>query len=116
MELHFKVNEDNILKDKNNFYRLELPANLVERSSGELISPKAYARIYQVLSSESYYLVTSGGHPSSNRWHRGISLEEAKARALKWASKRYKEAERYASETAQESIDAGREVSRLLGY
>lgn len=33
------------------------------------------------------------------------------------AEKLYEElSKRYASETAQESIDAGREVSRLLGY
>jgi len=88
MELNFIVE----LKDRDNLYSLDLSANkLVERKSGELISAKAYARIYQLGNSDSYTLITSGGHKSSNRWHRDITLEEAKALAIKWASKRYKE-------------------------
>ena len=88
MKLNFIVE----LKDRDNLYSLDLSANkLVERKSGELISAKAYARIYQLGNSDSYTLITSGGHKSSNRWHRDITLEEAKALAIKWASKRYKE-------------------------
>jgi len=88
MKLDFIVE----LKDRDNLYSLDLSANkLVERKSGELISAKAYARIYQLGNSDSYTLITSGGHKSSNRWHRDITLDEAKALAIKWASKRYKE-------------------------
>jgi hypothetical protein len=88
MKLDFIVE----LKDRDNLYSLDLSASkLVERKSGELISAKAYARIYQLGSSDSYTLITSGGHKSSNRWHRDITLDEAKALAIKWASKRYKE-------------------------
>jgi hypothetical protein len=88
MKLEFKVD----LRPANNIYHLDLPdSKLVERKSGQLINNKAYARIYQLGTSDSYTLLTSGGHKSSNRWHRDITLEEAKALALKWASKRYKE-------------------------
>jgi len=88
MKLEFKVD----LKLANNIYHLDLPMNkLVERSTNELINVKAYARIYQLGTSDSYTLITSGGHKSSNRWHRDITLDEAKALAIKWASKRYKE-------------------------
>jgi hypothetical protein len=88
MKLDFIVE----LKDRDNLYSLDLSADkLVERKSGELISAKAYARIYQLGNSDSYTLITSGGHKSSNRWHRDITLAEAKALAIKWASKRYKE-------------------------
>ena len=80
------------LKDKDNLYSLDLSANkLVERSTNQPISAKAYARIYQLGNSDSYTLITSGGHKSSNRWHRDITLAEAQALAIKWASKRYKE-------------------------
>jgi hypothetical protein len=80
------------LKSRDNIYSLDLPVNkLVERKTGELISVKAYARIYQLGDSDSYTLITSGGHKSSNRWHRDITLAEAQALAIKWASKRYKE-------------------------
>lgn len=71
-------------------YKLELPANLVERSTGELIKPKARATIYQLGSSDLYTLLTTGGHPSSNRWHKDITLEQAKAKATAWAARRYK--------------------------
>ena len=74
-----------------NIYKLELPAELVERSTGNPINPKAHASIYQLGSSDIYTLLTSGGHKSSNRWHRDITLEEAKARATSWAARRYKE-------------------------
>jgi hypothetical protein len=88
MKLDFKVD----LKLADNIYSLDLPVNkLVERSTNELINVKAFARIYQLGTSNSYTLITSGGHKSSNRWHRDITLEEAKALAIKWASKRYKE-------------------------
>lgn len=88
MKLNFIVD----LKSRDNLYHLDLPVNnLVERKTGELISIKAYARIYQLGDSDSYTLITSGGHKSSNRWHRDLTLEEAKALAIKWASKRYKE-------------------------
>jgi hypothetical protein len=88
MKLNFIVE----LKSRDNLYHLDLPVNkLVERSTNKLIDVKAYARIYQLGDSESYTLITSGGHKSSNRWHRDITLEEAKALAIKWASKRYKE-------------------------
>jgi hypothetical protein len=72
-------------------YKLELPAELVERSTGAAIHAKAHATIYQLGSSDIYTLLTSGGHKSSNRWHRDITLEEAKARATSWAARRYKE-------------------------
>ena len=71
--------------------KLELPAELVERSTGNPINPKARATIYQLGTSDSYTLLTTGGHASSNRWHKDITLEEAKARATSWASRRYKE-------------------------
>ena len=71
--------------------KLELPADLVERSTGKPISSRARATIYQTGSSNSYTLLTTGGHASSNRWHRDITLEEAKARATAWAARRYKE-------------------------
>ena len=88
MKLNFIVE----LKDRDNLYSLDLSANkLVERKSGEPISTRAYARIYQLGNSDSYTLITSGGHKSSNRWHRDLTLEEAQALAIKWASKRYKE-------------------------
>jgi hypothetical protein len=88
MKLDFIVD----LKLAHNIYHLDLPVNkLVERKTGELINVKAYARIYQLGTSDSYTLITSGGHKSSNRWHRDITLEEGKALAIKWASKRYKE-------------------------
>lgn len=88
MKLNFIVE----LKDRDNLYSLDLSASkLVERKSGEPISTRAYARIYQLGNSDSYTLITSGGHKSSNRWHRDLTLEEAQALAIKWASKRYKE-------------------------
>jgi hypothetical protein len=73
-----------------NIIRLELPAELVERSSGKPISSKARATIYQRGSSDSYTLLTTGGHSSSNRWYKEASLEEAKAKASSWAARRYK--------------------------
>ncbi len=80
------------LKLADNIYWLVLPVNkLVERKTGEMISTKAFARIYQLGSSDSYTLLTCGGHKSSYRWHRDITLDEAKTLAVKWASKRYKE-------------------------
>jgi hypothetical protein len=83
---------DNLIVRKDwNMISLELPANLVERSTGNPINPKARATIYQLGSSDIYTLLTTGGHKSSNRWHRDITLEEAKARATSWASRRYKE-------------------------
>ena len=72
-------------------YKLELPADLVERSTGEPISSRARAIIYQLGSSDSYTLLTTGGHSSSNRWHKDITLQEAKAKATAWAARRYKE-------------------------
>jgi hypothetical protein len=72
-------------------WKLELPANLVERSTGAAIHPHARAHIFQLGSSDSYTLLTTGGNPSSNRWYRDITLEEAKARATAWAARRYKE-------------------------
>ena len=58
MKLEFKVD----LKLANNIYHLDLPVNkLVERKTGELINVKAYARIYQLGTSDSYTLITSGG-------------------------------------------------------
>jgi hypothetical protein len=83
---------DNLIVRKDwNMISLELPAELVERSTGNPINPKARATIYQLGSSDIYTLLTTGGHKSSNRWHRDITLEEAKARATSWASRRYKE-------------------------
>jgi hypothetical protein len=83
---------DNLIERKDwNMISLELPADLVERSTGKPINPKARATIYQLGSSDIYTLLTTGGHKSSNRWHRDITLEEAKARATSWASRRYKE-------------------------
>lgn len=83
---------DNLIVRKDwNMISLELPAELVERSTGKPISSKARAIIYQLGSSDIYTLLTTGGHASSNRWHRDITLEEAKARATSWAARRYKE-------------------------
>ena len=83
---------DNLIERKDwNMISLELPANLVERSTGKPISSKARATIYQLGTSDSYTLLTTGGHKSSNRWHKDITLEEAKARATSWAARRYKE-------------------------
>jgi hypothetical protein len=83
---------DNLIERKDwNMISLELPANLVERSTGNPINPKARATIYQLGSSDIYTLLTTGGHKSSNRWHKDITLEEAKARATSWAARRYKE-------------------------
>jgi hypothetical protein len=70
--------------------KLELPANLIERSTSELIKPKARATIYQLGTSDLYTLLTTGGHPSSNRWYKDITLEQAKAKATSWAARRYK--------------------------
>jgi hypothetical protein len=70
--------------------KLELPAELVERSSGKPISPKAHATIYQQGTSDLYTLQTSGGHKSSNRWYKEATLQEAKAKASAWAARRYK--------------------------
>ena len=70
--------------------KLELPATLLERGTGNLINPKARATIYQTGSSDLYTLLTTGGHKSSNRWHRDITLEQAKAKATAWAARRYK--------------------------
>ena len=88
---------DNFIIDANNntannwdSWKLELPSNLVERSTGELIKPKARATIYQLGSSDLYTLLTTGGHSSSNRWHKDITLEQAKAKATAWAARRYK--------------------------
>jgi hypothetical protein len=87
MELQFTVD----LKLAHNIYHLNLPVNsLVERSTGELISVKAFARIYQLGSSDTYTLLTCGGHKSSNRYHYNLTLDEAKAKAIKWAKNRYK--------------------------
>jgi hypothetical protein len=89
---NFKLNPNiENIDGKWNIYKLELPAELVERSTGAAIHAKAHATIYQLGSSDIYTLLTSGGHKSSNRWHRDITLEEAKARATSWAARRYKE-------------------------
>jgi hypothetical protein len=83
---------DNLIERKDwNMISLQLPAELVERSTGNPINPKARATIYQLGSSDIYTLLTTGGHKSSNRWHKDITLEEAKARATSWAARRYKE-------------------------
>ena len=83
---------DNLIERKDwNMISLQLPAELVERSTGNPINPKARATIYQLGSSDIYTLLTTGGHKSSNRWHKDITLEEAKARATSWATRRYKE-------------------------
>ena len=83
---------DNLIERKDwNVIKLELPADLVERSTGKPISSKARALIYQLGSSDIYTLLTTGGHKSSNRWHKDITLEEAKAKAASWAARRYKE-------------------------
>jgi hypothetical protein len=83
---------DNLIERKDwNMISLQLPADLVERSTGNPINPKARATIYQLGSSDIYTLLTTGGHKSSNRWHKDITLEEAKARAISWAARRYKE-------------------------
>jgi hypothetical protein len=91
MKLDIFTVEHNPNKDSWATIKLELSAELVERSTGELINSRARATIYQTGSSDSYTLLTSGGHKSSYRWHRNITLEEAKARATSWASRRYKE-------------------------
>jgi hypothetical protein len=91
MKLDNFIEEHNPNKDSWATFKLELPADLVERSNGELINPRARATIYQLGTSDSYTLLTTGGHASSNRWHRDITLEEAKARATAWAARRYKE-------------------------
>jgi hypothetical protein len=87
MDLQFTVD----LRLANNIYYLDLPVNLlIERSTGELINVKACARIYQLGSSDTYTLLTSGGHKSSNRYHYNLTLDEAKFKAIKWAKNRYK--------------------------
>ncbi len=91
MKLDNFIEEHNPNKDSWATIKLELPADLVERSTGNPINPKARATIYQLGSSDIYTLLTTGGHKSSNRWHRDITLEEAKARATSWATRRYKE-------------------------
>ena len=91
MKLDNFIEEHNPNKDSWATIKLELSAELVERSTGEPISSRARATIYQTGSSDSYTLLTTGGHASSNRWHRDITLEEAKARATAWAARRYKE-------------------------
>ena len=91
MKLDNFIEEHNPNKDSWATIKLELSAELVERSTGEPISSRARATIYQTGSSDSYTLLTTGGHSSSNRWHRDITLEEAKARATAWAARRYKE-------------------------
>ena len=89
---NFNFISDNLIERKDwNVIKLELPADLVERSTGKPISSKARALIYQLGSSDIYTLLTTGGHKSSNRWHKDITLEEAKARATAWAARRYKE-------------------------
>jgi hypothetical protein len=91
MKLDSFIEEHNPNKDSWATIKLELSAELVERSTGKPISSRARATIYQTGSSDSYTLLTTGGHSSSNRWHRDITLEEAKARATAWAARRYKE-------------------------
>ena len=82
---------DNLIERKDwNIIKLELPSDLVERASGNPINPKARAAIYQIGSSDSYNLLTTGGHSSSNRWHKDITLDQAKAKATAWAARRYK--------------------------
>ena len=89
---NFNFISDNLIERKDwNVIKLELPADLVERSTGKPISSKARALIYQLGSSDIYTLLTTGGHKSSNRWHKDITLEEAKAKATAWAARRYKE-------------------------
>ena len=89
---NFNFISDNLIERKDwNVIKLELPADLVERSTGKPISSKARALIYQLGSSDIYTLLTTGGHKSSNRWHKDITLEEAKAKAASWAARRYKE-------------------------
>jgi hypothetical protein len=77
-------------KSSGNIYSLDLPKTLVERSTGELINPNASAIIAQLLDTDTYTLLTSGGHKSSNRWHYNLTLDEAKFKAIKWAKNRYK--------------------------
>jgi hypothetical protein len=91
MKLDNFISDNLIVRKDWNMISLELPAELVERSTGKPISSKARATIYQLGSSDIYTLLTTGGHKSSNRWHRDITLEEAKARATSWAARRYKE-------------------------
>ena len=91
MKLDNFIEEHNPNKDSWATIKLELPADLVERSTGEPISSRARATIYQLGSSDIYTLLTTGGHSSSNRWHKDITLEEAKAAATSWAARRYKE-------------------------
>lgn len=88
---------DNFILDANNStsnnwdsWKLELPSNLVERSTGKPIDSHARAHIFQLGSSDSYTLLTTGGHASSNRWYKDITLEQAKAIATAWAARRYK--------------------------
>jgi hypothetical protein len=91
MKLDIFTVEHNPNKDSWAIIKLQLPAELVERSTGEPISSRARATIYQLGTSDSYTLLTTGGHKSSNRWHKDITLEEAKARATSWAARRFKE-------------------------
>ena len=91
MKLDNFIEEHNPNKDSWATFKLELPADRVERSTGELINSRARATIYQLGTSDSYTLLTTGGHSSSNRWYKDITLEEAKARAISWAARRYKE-------------------------
>lgn len=94
MKLDTFTVENTPSKDSWATIKLELPAGLVERSSGKPISSRARATIYQTGSSDSYTLLTSGGHSSSNRWYKDITLEEAKAKASAWAARRYKQEQR----------------------
>ena len=90
MKLDNFISDNLIVRKDWNMISLELPAELVERSTGNPINPKARATIYQLGSSDIYTLLTTGGHKSSNRWHRDITLEQAKAAATSWAARRYK--------------------------
>jgi hypothetical protein len=92
MKLDHFIAEPNGTTSSNSWatYKLNLPANLVERSSGKPIDYNARACIYQIGSSDLYTLLTTGGHPSSNRWHDKVTLEQAKAIATAWAARRYK--------------------------
>jgi len=92
MKLDHFITEPNGGTSDNGYstYKLDLPANLVERSTGKPIDYSARAYIYQLGSSDLYTLLTTGGHPSSNRWYKDITLEQAKAKATAWAARRYK--------------------------
>ena len=82
---------DNLVERKDwNSLKLVLPSDLVERVSGNPINPKARAAIFQIGSSDVYTLLTTGGHPSSNRWHKDLTLDQAKTKATSWAARRYK--------------------------